>query len=95
LPIEAKAREITEGIESLGCEIIGDLSSLAKASYGENDIPTSISIESLVDPILSRTRAATLDSISSKDLLFLVFRRGFRSLRNKAARALGRKAEEV
>ena len=93
--LEAKAKEIAQGIKDLGVEIIGDLSSLEKASYGENQIPTTIEIANLVDPILSRTREATLDSISSKELLVIVLKRAYKSLRGRAKKALGKKQREV
>jgi hypothetical protein len=67
--IDQKARQVTEGIRSLGVEVIGDIDSLSQAKYGSNTTPSSIDINNLVDPILARTRLTTLDSYRSRELV--------------------------
>jgi hypothetical protein len=88
--IDKKVQEVTDGIKGLGVEVIGDVDSLAKATYGENTIPDHISIEGLVDPILARTRQSVLDSYKVSALLKLMFVRASKSLIRELRRLLGK-----
>jgi hypothetical protein len=90
-PIEQKAQEITTGLKKLGVEVIGDLSSLEESSYGENQIPSVIEISNLVEPILSRTRAITLDSYKSSELLVLALIRSAKAVKQSFKRLIGKK----
>jgi hypothetical protein len=93
--IDLKVNQVTEGIRSLGVQVIGDIDSLAKAKYGENTIPDHISIDGLVDPILSRTRESVLDSYKTTALLKLLFVRASKSLVRDIKRLLGKKQKAI
>jgi hypothetical protein len=93
--IDKRVREVTEGIRSLGVEVIGDVDSLSVASYGSNKIPSSIDIENLVDPILARTRLSTLDSYKASELVLIAIKRVV-SNRIKGLKALlGKKQKAI
>jgi hypothetical protein len=93
--IDQRVREVTEGIRSLGVEIVGDVDSLAEAKYGSNTIPSSIDIENLVDPILARTRLTTLDSYKSTELIAIAFRRVLRNQRAKLKQLLNKNQKAI
>jgi hypothetical protein len=93
--INQKVKEVTEGIKGLGVEVIGDLDSLAKTSYGENVIPEQINIDGLVEPILARTRETVLKSYSSPDLVKILYVRGYKSLIGRIKRTLRKKQKAI
>jgi hypothetical protein len=93
--INNRAVEIAEGIKLLGVEILGDLDSLSKASYGSNSTPTLIEIQNLVEPILSRTRQSTLDSYKTSQLAWLVAKRVAEKLRRELRHLLRIKKRAV
>ena len=93
--IDKRVNEVTEGIRSLGVEILGDVGSLSEAKYGSNKIPSSIDIENLVDPILARTRLTTLDSYKASELVLIAIKRVV-SNRIKGLKALlGKKQKAI
>jgi hypothetical protein len=93
--IEARASEVTEGIRNLGVLVIGDVESLAKASYGTNVFPEVIDINNLVDPILARTRLTTLDSYKSTELIAIALRRVLRNQKAKLKQFLNKKQKAI
>jgi hypothetical protein len=93
--IEKRVREVTEGIRSLGVELIGDVDLLAVASYGSNTIPSSIDIENLVDPILARTRLTTLDSYKASELVLIAIKRVIKNRIKDLKVLLGKKQKAI
>ena len=93
--IDKRVREVTEGIRSLGVEVIGDVDSLSVASYGSNKIPSSIDIENLVDPILARTRLTTLDSYKASELVLIALKRVIRNRIKDLKVLLGKKQKAI
>jgi hypothetical protein len=93
--IEAKALEVTEGIRSLGVNLIGDVESLSKASFGSNPIPEVIDIENLVLPILSRTRHKTLSSYKPFELVRIGLRRRASEIKDDLLKAIGKREKDI
>jgi hypothetical protein len=93
--IEAKALEVTEGIRSLGVNLIGDVESLSKASFGSNQIPEVIDIENLVLPILSRTRQKTLNSYKPLELVRIGLRRRASEIKSDLLKAIGKREKDI
>jgi hypothetical protein len=93
--IDHKVTEVTEGIKSLGVEVIGDVDSLAKANYGENVIPDQICIDGLVDPILARTRESVLDSYKAKTLIGFLIKRTIKHRISDLKRLVGIKQKAI
>jgi hypothetical protein len=87
--IEAKALEVTLGIRSLGVNVIGDVESLSRASFGSNQTPEVIDIDNLVLPILSRTREKTLKSYKLFQLVRIVLRRLASAIKDRVLKAIG------
>jgi hypothetical protein len=93
--IDERVHEVAEGIRGLGVEVIGDIDSLAKATYGTNEIPGAISIEDLVDPILARTRLTTLDSYKSSELIMIAVKRVIKNRLKDLKVLLGKKQKAI
>jgi len=93
--IDHRVGQVTQGIRSLGVEVIGDVDSLAVARYGSNTIPSSIDIENLVDPILARTRLTTLDSYKASELVLIAIKRVIRNRIKDLKVLLGKKQKAI
>jgi hypothetical protein len=93
--IDKKVSEVTEGIKSLGVEVIGDVEALAVAKYGENTFPELISIDGLVEPILARTRETVLDSYKAKTLIGFLIKRTIKHRISDLKRLLGIKQKAI
>lgn len=93
--IDQRVQEVTEGIKSLGVEVIGDVDSLAESKYGSNVIPDHINIEGLVEPILARTRASVLDSYKTSTLMKIALTRGLRNLRREYKQLVSKKQRAI
>jgi hypothetical protein len=93
--IDHRVGQVTQGIRSLGVEVIGDVDSLAVARYGSNTIPSSIDIENLVDPILARTRLTTLDSYKASELVLIAIKRVIRNRIKDLKVFLGKKQKAI
>jgi hypothetical protein len=93
--IDQRVAQVTEGIRSLGVQIIGDVGSLSVATYGSNTIPSSIDIENLVDPILARTRLTTLDSYKASELGLIAIKRVIRNRIKDLKVLLGKKQKAI
>jgi len=93
--IEAKALEVTEGIRSLGVNLIGDVASLSKATFGSNQTPEVIDLENLVLPILSRTRQKTLSSYKPLELVRIGLRRRASEIKDDILKAIGKREKDI
>jgi hypothetical protein len=93
--IDARVQEVTQGIKSLGVRVIGNVDSLAQTSYGSNSTPSMIDIDSLVDPILARTRLSTLDSYKASELFRISVSRILRNIKLAVKRLIGKKSKAI
>ncbi len=93
--MKEKISEVTDGIKSLGVEIIGDTDSLSEVKFGSNSTPSQIDIDDLIDPILARTRQSVLDSFTTRSLLIITVTRALRNLKREVKNLFGKKQKAI